>query len=140
MPRCDNGTRAVSKTAFLRDFQVRFLVWAFDKMEENNIERCKTCNSIICEITLFNGETKHFCSVDCINTLELIESFRDYIQKFIDKYQYIDKKSLIDFLQPEVNKKKVKELISEVVRRGYFVINKSFICPKNKIIKIPRTN
>ena len=106
-------------------------------MEE---ERCKVCDSIICEVTLFNGETKHFCSIDCVNTYELISLFRDFVQKEIDKYQYIHKKDIIDFIYDNnISKKTINQLIKEMIIRGYFVTDKyGFIYSKEKIIGLPR--
>ena len=103
------------------------------------MERCKTCNSIVCEITLFNGETKHFCSINCTKADELIETFRDFVQKKINKYNnYIHEDSLVDFLYPEIDKEMIKNLIQEVLRRNYFQIDKNkFIFQKDKIIKLP---
>ena len=65
------------------------------------MERCKIGNSIIGEITLFNGETKHFCSVECVKTNELIDTFKDFVQSKIDRYQYIHKEDLVDFLSKD---------------------------------------
>jgi hypothetical protein len=102
-------------------------------------EKCKTCNSLICEITLFNGETKHFCSTECVKTDELIECFRNYIQTKIDKYQYVHKEELINFLCPPIKKKIIKGLISEVLLREYFIIDhKGFIYQKDKVVRLPK--
>ena len=103
------------------------------------MEKCNICNSVVLEITLFNGETKNFCSVECVKAKDIIDTFKDYIQHIIDKYQHTSKEELVDFLYPQLDKKKIKDLISEISRRGYFHIDRhGFIYPKNKIIKIPR--
>jgi hypothetical protein len=57
----------------------------------------------------------------------------------INKYQYIHKDSLVDFLHPEISKKIIRNLISEVLNRDYFQKDKEgFIYSKDKIINIPR--
>jgi len=67
-------------------------------------ERCKICNSIINEIIIFNGETKYFCSISCSNMEELVLEFKDFVQNKIDKYQYLHRDTLVDFLCPINNK------------------------------------
>ena len=103
------------------------------------MKNCKVCNSIINEITIFNGGTKHFCSSDCVETGELIETFRDYIKTKIDKYQYTSKDELIMFLHPPMKKKMINVLISDVINRGYFKKDsKGFIYLIDKIVYLPR--
>ena|SRR3989344_7203481 len=101
-------------------------------------DKCLTCNSIINEIKLFNGEDKYFCSFECVRSQELIELFRDFVQKKIDKYQYLHEEELIDFLHPHIfsSKERIKALIFEVIDRGYFDRKQSVIFQKGKIIRL----
>ena len=102
------------------------------------MNNCKVCNNITSEITIYNGETKYFCSIKCVETQDLIEAFKEFIQSKFNKYQYLHKDDLIKFLYPEINKNIIYKLTAEVLNRGYFSKdNKGFIYPKNKIIHIP---
>jgi len=91
------------------------------------------------ELTIFNGETKNFCSTECVKTEELIDAFRIFVQKKIDKYQYTSKSELIEVFCPDIKRKISKELIFEILDRKYFDSDsKGFIYPKGKKINIPR--
>ncbi|MEK6894580.1 MAG: hypothetical protein AABX10_03895 [Nanoarchaeota archaeon] len=101
------------------------------------MDNCKTCNSIIQEITIFNGETKNFCSFECVNTYDLIDSFTNYVQNLIDKYQYIRKDELRELLRP-MKKKIIDGLIFEVVSRKHFISKEGILYPLNKKVIFPR--
>jgi|SRR3989344_4449002 len=99
-------------------------------------KECEICNSIIWEVTLFNGETRSFCSISCVNTDNIIEEFRELVQSFIDRYQYIHEEQLVYF---KGNKSFSKYLIKEMVKRSYFYRDRNgFIYPIGAIIKLPR--
>jgi|SRR3989344_2424905 len=102
-------------------------------------KECEICNSIIWEVTLFNGETRNFCSLNCLNMGDIIEDFRNFVQSVISRYEYVHEDTLIDFIYPKTKKYFIKSLINEVVNRNYFDRDKfGFIYNVGAIIKLPR--
>ena len=101
------------------------------------MENCEICNSIINEITIFNGETKNFCSIECVNTEELIIFFKDFVEWQINKYKYIGKKELKMFSNYKINNNLIEGLTREVIKRGYFKDGRDgFLYSNNKIVRI----
>ena len=75
----------------------------------------------------------------CLETQDLIEAFKNFIQTKFNKYQYLHKEGLTKFLYPEISKDIIYKLTAEVLDRGYFDKDKNeFIYPKHKLINLPR--
>src|SRR3989344_943566 len=88
MPGWHNGTAAVSKTAFLTDLQVRFLVRAWEK----SVSTRKVLNNL--SETHFHGkhkdrnpQSKHRIPKRILNGMEILDAEKKSLLKFLDELE-----------------------------------------------------
>lgn len=98
------------------------------------ISRCSICNSLLIEISIINGEEKQFCSDICIEKYEFIKNFYGNIEEIFDYYNgYTNIEELITIYRGFYSAKMIKELIFELIGRGFLIKDKyGFLYPPEK--------
>lgn len=107
------------------------------------IARCWTCNTLFVEIVLINGEEKEFCSNLCVEKYELIKNFYEKIEEIFESYsEYTHIEELIIIYRGFYSAKKIRELIFELIDRGFIIKDEyGFLYPsKKKEIFLPMQN